>query len=176
LTWVSTEDEIRGHSLLAHMYLLQGDVEAAAARLAEAEQLAEETNASMQFPSIQRLLAQLHLARRQVKVAWDWAKRALAQAREAKLPDEEGLSLYVLGQTLLANNQTEAALTAFERSLALLAGRYPYETACAQTEWGGHLILIEDEAGRPLLQEARAIFARLGAQQNLIRVDELLEA
>jgi serine/threonine protein kinase/tetratricopeptide (TPR) repeat protein len=167
--------KIRGQSALAELSLTQGAVETAASLAAEAEALAQVTSAAAQLPAICRLLGRLHLAQRQYKTAWDHARRAVTLARELGLPGEEGAGLAVLGQTLLANDQVEAAKAAFERSFTLLASQAPYEAACAQVEWGRYLFLNEEpEDGRRLLQAAQATLTRLGAQPELTEVSELL--
>jgi tetratricopeptide (TPR) repeat protein len=170
-----TNDKIRGQLALADLSLAQGAVEAAASLLAEAEELAQAANAAAHLPAIHRLWARVQLAQGQRKAAWESARRAVTQSREAGLPGEEGICLSVLGQTLLANDQAEAALAAFERGFSLLAHNAPYEAACTQLEWGRYLLLNEDpEEGQRLLQEARMTLVRLGAQSELTEVDELL--
>ena len=96
-------------------------------------------------------------------------------ARELGLESEEGASLRVVGQTLLAGSQTEAALAAFERSLALLADHDPYESARTQVQWGLAFMAGPDPArGTPMLRKARATFEELGARRDLAAVDAIL--
>jgi hypothetical protein len=75
---------------------------------------------------------------------------------------------------LCATGQYETAVAAFERSLELLVDD-PYESARAQVPYG---LLLRDNGdvarGNALLEEARAVFARLGARRDLVEVEALL--
>lgn len=56
-------------------------------------------------------------------------------AREMGVGPEEGMSLRVLGQALVASGEHERAIEAFEHSLALLEGYDPYEAARTRAQW-----------------------------------------
>jgi len=85
---------------------------------------------------------------------------------------EEGTSLRVLGYVLLVDDQTKAALDAFERSLALLVDRDPYEAARTRHQWGLALCGCGDVArGTSLLQQALTTFRQLGAKHDLSAVE-----
>lgn len=171
------EAQIEGQAALVELYLGRDQIDEAAALLAELARQIPPAGATVYQTCRYRLQAQVELVRSQPKTAWDLAKQALNLARETKSPLEEGLSLAVLGQTLLANDQAEAALVAFERSVELLTGPAPYEAARVRVEWGRYLFWQEKtEIGQQLLEEARATFARLGAQADVARVDEVLAA
>jgi tetratricopeptide (TPR) repeat protein len=167
-------------SNLGDLHLRRGDLAAAANALAEAERLALETDTKYLLPEISRRWAEVHLAEGHPQEAQAQIERSLKLAREIELVPEEGMSLRVLAQVLLDNDQPEAAVEAFAQSLSLLEAKDPYEAARTRLEWGRALI-SEPEApgsstrqGITLLQEARATFERLGAQHDLAAVDELL--
>jgi tetratricopeptide (TPR) repeat protein len=161
---------------LALLRLYQGEERAAEPLLTEAERLALEMDLKYQLPEIYRGWAVLKLAVGQLEAALERAEGSLRVARELEAGLEEGMSLRVVGQALLANDQTKAAFRAFEQSLSLLEGQDPYEAARTRAQWGLALISRDaDEAGR-LLEKAQATFEELGAMRDLAAVKETLEA
>jgi tetratricopeptide (TPR) repeat protein len=171
------EYEILGQSNLADLYLRQGKPEAATPLLIEAERLALETSTKWPLPRIYYRWAEAHLLSGEAETALHDAERSVSLAQEMGMTQEEGMSRRVLGQALLAGDQPEKAAAAFERSLALLADRDPYEAARTRMQWGLALISGEDaERGRELLEEARATFEKLGARRDLAAVEEALRA
>jgi tetratricopeptide (TPR) repeat protein len=129
------------------------------------------------LPEIYRVWAQVRLAQGRTDLARENAERSIALANELGLESEEGMSLRALGQALLAGQQHEAANTAFERSLSLLADRDPYEAARTKMQWGlAPLCGTRAERGRMLLQEAEANFERLGAWRDLPIIREALRS
>jgi tetratricopeptide (TPR) repeat protein len=162
-------------SSLADLHLRQGKWEEAKPLLIEAEQVALALEAKAQFPEIYRRCAEAQLSERQPVAALEYAERSTNLARELGLAPEEGMSLRVLGQALLANHRQEQALGAFERSLSILADHDPYEAARTKMQWGINLAkALEPLQGLSLLQEARATFQQLGARRELAEVDGLL--
>ena len=160
---------------LADLYWRQGEVVAAEPLLVEAERLALEMSSREQLPEIYRGWAQVRLAQGQIDRAREDAERSVKLAHELGLENEEGMSLRILGQTLLACGRQESALTAFEQSLSILAGRDPYEAARTQTQWGLALRAKGDvPRGIALLQAARATLEKLGARRDLAAVDAFL--
>ncbi len=171
------EHHIAGLSSLAHLHLHRREPEAASSLLSEAERLALEMDAKDQLPEIYRGWAQVRRAEEQLQEALGYAERSVNLARGLGLDLEEGMSLRVLGQALLASGQHQPALAAFEQSLSLLADRDPHEAARTKTQWG--LALVpggEADQGTTLLQEARSTFQRLGAKRDLAAVDEVLHS
>jgi len=124
---------------LADLYLRQGDPDAAELLLADAERLALQISVRDPLPEIWRLRAQVELGYNRSEGALSYAERSVVLAGELSHELEEGKSLRVLGQALLATGQRGAATTAFERSLSLLADRDPYEAALTKAIWGHSL-------------------------------------
>jgi tetratricopeptide (TPR) repeat protein len=159
---------------LADLHLRRDRAEEAIPLLTEAERLIEQTNMNNRLSETYRFWSQVYLTRAQLEMALEYVDRALQQARDLEEPFDEGLALRIQGQALRAAGQSEAALEAFERSLELLADD-PYESARTQVQLGLALRDRGDiEQGNALFEEARAVFARLGAQRDLVEVEALL--
>ncbi len=162
-------------SSLADLRLRQGEPEAAATLLAEAETRAGEMDAGDQLAEIHRNWALVWLARGDVAAAHAEVERSLEWARKLELDLEEGMTLRVQGQALSTDGQSAEVEKAFERSLGLLSGRDPYEAARTQVQWG--LALLSSgctDRGKTMLQEARSAFRQLGALRDVAAVDEVL--
>jgi tetratricopeptide (TPR) repeat protein len=159
----------------ADLLLREGEPDAAKPLLADAERVALELDSKYQLPEIYRCWAQVQLTNGQPGAALMNAERGVNMARELGMELEEGIGLRILGLALLADDQTEPALTAFEKSLSMLADQDPYEAARTRLEWGRHLASDTDtERGQALLREARTAFQELGAKRDLAAVDEIL--
>lgn len=162
-------------SSLADLKVRLGEWTAAATSLAEAEALALEMARKDQLREIQASWALVHLAQGEPQAALDYAQRSVALAHDLAMGLEEGSSRRVLGQALSAHGQYEAALAAFEQSLALLADRDPYEAARTRLEWGRALVAHgEGDRGLALLQAARTVFETLGARRDLAEAGDSL--
>lgn len=169
------EDLLYALHSLADLYVRQGDLGAATTCLTEAEQLAQELAIETMQAEINCLWAQIYLHHGEPQPALGYAQCAVEQAHDLGLQVEEGKFRRVLGQAQAANQQPEPALVTMAESLALLANRDPYEAACTQMAWGQLLVMHGDVAqGQRLLQEARAVFGQLGAQRDLLGVNETL--
>jgi tetratricopeptide (TPR) repeat protein len=141
--------------------LRRGDLKAAQAALDEAGALVQESGNRYSLIEIGRLRALLALAHNDAG-ARGLAEWALALAHEFEARDEEGMALHVLGLTLLAAGQRDAALGAFAQSVALLDERNPYEAARARADWGQALNEAGATAeGDALLAAAQTTFAQL---------------
>lgn len=168
------ELQIASLSSLADLFIRRGETEAAKPLLVEAERLALELDARDQLPEIYRSWAQVQLAHGLPEAALANAERSVQLARDLGLDLEEGPSLRVLGQTLIAIGHTRLGTDALEKSLALLASD-PYEAARTKMVWGSYLTTDTDiNYGITLLQEARATFQELVAQRDLAAIDEIL--
>ena len=125
------------------------------------------------LPETYTIQAQLALAEGDPAGAQQCAEQAIAVAAGLGQAVDEGKAWRVKGQALAAAGQMTDALAAFERSLALLAGQDPYETARTQAQWG--LALLSSgctDRGKTMIQEARAVFQQLGALRDVAAVDE----
>jgi serine/threonine protein kinase/ATP/maltotriose-dependent transcriptional regulator MalT len=161
-------------SNLADVHLRQGEPDAAKPLLAEAERLALELDSKYQLPEVYRGWARVQLANGQPGAALMNAERSVNMARDLGLGLEEGVSLRILGQVLIASEQATPGMGALEQSLSLLTDD-AYEAARTKTEWGRHLISDTDvDLGKSLLNEARETFQELGAKRDLDLVTEIL--
>ncbi|GAB4211798.1 MAG: hypothetical protein OHK0022_46760 [Roseiflexaceae bacterium] len=151
---------------LADLELRRARWDEAARLLSQAEPLAQELELRGEIGEIARLRVAIRLARGDSAGAFGDAARALAEACALGDPRAEGKALRSQGQALLAAGRTGEALAAWERSSELLAGD-PYEQARTQVLWGQALLEHDPAAGRALLEQAQATFARLGAGSEL---------
>jgi tetratricopeptide (TPR) repeat protein len=167
------EWELTGQFGLAELHIRRHETHAAIPLLEEVERLARETENKSRIQEVYRYWSQVNI-HHDIQAALDNADRALSLANDLGDSYAEGLSLQTQGQALRIAGQAEAAITAFTRSLELLADD-PYETARTQMQFG--LVLGEcgdRERGTAMLQEARATFLRLGAKRDLAEVDTIL--
>ncbi len=155
---------------LAEIALLDKQADDAEARLNEAEQIAIAIENQDQRIEIDQRRARLSVLRHDLSAAHSWAQRAVEQADRLGMKLEQGVSLRVLGDVLLAAGEREAALAAWEQSAALTAGD-PYEAACTQREWGRALRAAAPDRAEELLQAARSTFERLGARRDRAACD-----
>ena len=95
-------------------------------------------------------------------------------AYEFESAADKGIGLRVQGQAQWANHQRGEALDSFEKSLAILADRDPYESARTKVEWAKCLRSEGNvEQSIALLQQAKSAFEKLGAQRDLADLDGL---
>lgn len=159
---------------LAELQLRQGNWEAAADSLSEAEQLNAQFEDRVNALIIRRGWAQIKLATGENEQALIDARRAVDMAGEVGEAIELGINLRVLGLALLANDQRDEALAIFKRSESTLSKAYPYETARTRMEWGLSLIAEGNpEAGYTLLGKAQTTLRTLGAQSELAAIEQL---
>jgi tetratricopeptide (TPR) repeat protein len=143
--------------------------------LQQAEQRALVVNYTGALIAIYRGWAEVKLATGEMEMALAYAEQSLALAREQEERLEEGESLRVLGQTLLAHDQLVKAFAAFQTSLDLFTEHDPYEAARTMVCWGQFLLAgTSQERGLTLLRNARTTFLWLGAQRDLAQAEELL--
>jgi adenylate cyclase len=109
--------------------------------------------------------------------ALEWARRAVATAREVQSMEQEGIALQVLGTVHATRGEIADSLTALERSREILGGTSERQEL-ARTHLGlarGYLALPPGDSRRseaePLLVEAAAIFRELGADLDLRRLE-----
>lgn len=141
---------------------------AAITELSEVERLARELELEMIWPAIYRGWAEIKQAGGQKQAALDDAEQSVILVQGSGEDFELGLSLRILGQMYLANDQRQPALAAFAHSLSLLENINPYEAARTKVQWG--LALLSDQTtdqGLALLTSAESIFRKLGAERDL---------
>ena len=159
---------------LANLHLSQAEIEVAEGWLTEADELAQVTGVREQLPETYRYWALVRLAQRRPQEALAYAKQSLDLAYEFESAADKGIGLRVQGQAQWANHQRGEALDSFEKSLAILADRDPYESARTKVEWAKCLRAERNvEQSTALLQQAKSAFEKLGAQRDLADLDGL---
>jgi len=163
-----------GNSLAGiHAYL--SETRNAEALLVEAEQLAQATGVRGQLPETYRNWVLVRLAQGRSQEALVYAERSASLAYEFESAVDKGIGLRVQGQAQWANHQRGEALDSFEKSLAILAARDPYESARTKVEWAKCLRSEGNlEQSTALLQQAKSAFEKLGALRDLADLDGLL--
>jgi tetratricopeptide (TPR) repeat protein len=162
------KQSVWAHTSLADLRIRQGDAGAAERHLAEAERIATALDARADLPEICRHWAELALLQGAPDAAIEQAMRSIQLAGELEMELEAGMSQRVLGEALVAAERIAEAMPAFERGLAQLEDRDPYETARLKAVWGRALVRAgESAAAAALLNEARVTFDQLGARSAL---------
>lgn len=159
------------HSLLAERDLMEGQADAARARL---EPLLEEGGADV--TAMLPILAMAHMARGDVARADEIVTGAIARARAQGSRPTLADALRVKALVLARQEDQQAALRTLEEGLSLArAIRYPYAEARMLYEYGVvHAQQGQLEAARERLEEALAIFRRLGARPYIDRTEQRL--
>ena len=102
--------------------------------LCEAHTRATEIGDHLSFPIILRGWAQIRLAQGETEAALQDATQAVALSRQSGEAIELGIALRILGQVHQAREQTQAAMTAFAESMAVLGDAYPHERDLTQAQ------------------------------------------
>jgi hypothetical protein len=96
-------------------------------------------------------------------------------AKELGDPREQGMSLRVLAQALFAAGRASEALVFYEQSFDVLADQDSYEAARTKVAWGRDILASETaERGRALIDEARVVFAQVGAKRDLADLEQII--
>jgi tetratricopeptide (TPR) repeat protein len=158
---------------LSKLDLLQGQSEAARDRLVPLAALESESQVSALAT-----LAWAYLACGQREQAIATANEAVKQARTPSCRLDLAEALGVQGMILAEQERWEEAERAFEEAVSLAHSMpYPYAEARALYEYGRMRCRQgEREQGCERLQEALAIFRRLGAQKDVERTEQELAA
>ena len=167
-------------SNLGEVDLEQGQRESALDRLQRSESLFLQIQSQQFLPEVYRRQALVHLGLSQFDEARVKAERSVALAGELDMEGEKALTLRVLGQVLLALGQrgpAEEALAAAMAGLEAQGNRFGVGQTLAQLArlYGVQAQDGDTAAGersRVALERARAIFAELGAQRELGRVQD----
>jgi len=142
--------------------------------LRKATPLTDELQDESSKPLISLGWAQIQMARGQAEEALKSAQQAVQLNRDLGDVSELGISLRILGQALVTNNEHQQAIQVFEESVSVLGDQHPYETAQTWMQWGECLRLIgQEDAGRQLLKEAQQTFERLGAKGDLLVLNQI---
>ncbi|MGD9098847.1 MAG: tetratricopeptide repeat protein [Anaerolineae bacterium] len=165
---------------LGKVAITQGDLEIGEAHLADALAVAQEIGARTFLPEIYRWQALLHLACEQYKEALMLAQQACDLARELKDRAEEGSALRLLGQVCAALEQPNEAMDYLVASLECfveLKSVYQAARSCFELALVclGKSDQEEKEEGKGLLNQARDLFADLGAQWDLAQTERAIE-
>jgi tetratricopeptide (TPR) repeat protein len=161
-------------SCLAELEVLRGCPDAAVALL---EPVLDEPDVDWRSAvMLPATLAWAYLARDDVTAADEMAERAASEAvRRQDLVHMVG-SLRVQGMVLSRQRRRERAETTFQEALALARTMaYPYAEARILVEYG----LLHGQRGEPdparkRLEEALAVFQRLGAKKDIERTEQAL--
>jgi tetratricopeptide (TPR) repeat protein len=163
---------------LGKVAMLQDRSEAGETYLSDALALAQEIGARRYLPEIYRWQALLHQVRSQYEEALDLARRACDLAQELNDRKETGGALRVLGQVYADLGQPEKAIEHLQASLAYFAElKSAYEAA--KTCYQLALVCVRQpgkkEEGQALLEQARSLFAELGARWDLAQAEKAIE-
>ena len=141
--------------------------------LTEAEEIAKGIEAKGALPEIYSAWTEIKLAEGNPREALEYASQAVDLARELGEGLEQGISLRLLGQAILASGEYQNAMQAFQESLSLLADLDAIEAARTKMQWGMALVSSpEAEAGARLLEAARLTFQELGSNYDLGKLNE----
>jgi tetratricopeptide (TPR) repeat protein len=162
---------------LAEGNIRQENWTAAGTQLRESTILTDQLQDDINTPLIHLGWAQIQMANGKIEEAVLSAQEGVALNRELEDPSEFGVSLRILGQTLVANQQHQAALQAFEESESVLGNHHPYETAQSWMHWGELLKSTgQEDKGLRLLAKARRTFESLGAKWDLLMLNRIPNA
>jgi predicted ATPase len=159
-----------------------GDWEIALDNLQRSERLFQQIQSRHFLPEVYRRQAVVYLGCGQADEAQLKAESSVSLASELDMELERALSLRVLGQVLLALGQWAPAEQALSNSLKVLEGQ-GNRFGVAQTLvelgrlWrvqalGGDTVAAEK--ARVALERARAMFAELGAERELAKLQEAM--
>jgi tetratricopeptide (TPR) repeat protein len=119
--------EAQAFSNLAELQIQQGNIENATTSLAHADDLAEQHKLQRLQPTLIRTRAEIALANSEFKQAMALIEKALTKAEQSKDIIEEGISWRIKGLILIANQQHQAALDAWNKSATLLTRQDAFE-------------------------------------------------
>ncbi len=161
---------------LAALALAEGMPDEAEKHLARALELFEKIHAERMFAELYRHQADLHRQRGACAQARAWAQRALEQAQRLKSQSEIGLSYLSLAEIALAEGALDEAWAHGEKAAQMLESvGHHYGAACARLCLAqAALQRHENASAQALLLQAQAVFTRLGAEGQLIKVQALL--
>ena len=153
---------------LADLYIRKEQPDQALQYVDEAEQLARQIDDTVILAEIYRFRALIAMTTENYETAHTHAEQSVTFAREAGMTLEFGMSLRVLGQTLINTKQLEPGYATYEESIEILDNEDPYETARTKMEYGLALLLNSNlDLGRQMLNGARSTFQKLGAKRDL---------
>jgi tetratricopeptide (TPR) repeat protein len=160
-------------SIMAELDILEGRAASASARLTSLldRPSVEECDVTGLLP----VLAWAHLELDQVDLAAEVVGHALARARPESMRLVLVEALRVQALVALRRGQWDEAASSLEEGLELARGMpHPYAEARLLQVYGALHAQTGEPAARACLEEARAIFTRLGARMDTERVDQAL--
>lgn len=160
---------------LGHTFLRMGELQAANDHLATARRHLEAAHARDWMPELHRHMAEAALLADDLDQAHEHVQRALHLARELEMRNEQGNSLRVLTQVLMARGEFETAGTHLEQSRAIL------EEAKDEYEWARTMLVLaqlhcrqgEAEACAAALDRCAPVLERLGARLEMQEIAAL---
>ncbi|MFN7971896.1 MAG: tetratricopeptide repeat protein [Acidobacteriota bacterium] len=173
--------ELERADAVAETYAMMGSLCFRARKLGEAEawfEMADEIATKRDFKIVQaeiaRSMAELALAKGDVRGSEDLCVKASRLAHKLSLDDVMGDIYGVFGDVKAAQGDAREALGFFRKSLEVFRRkRIPYKLATALYRYGHHLSR-EQEDGRPFIEKSLQIFERLGAREDAARARHAL--
>ena len=166
------------HRHLAMHLLRHGRLDEAEQEIHTARALLLEHGATTESPYLQRSLAEIALARGDLIRAAEYAEQSFAAVMdEDDVP--KATHRATLARVRAAQGRAEEAETMFQESLEIMDQRwqeYRFDTALVLLKYGESLLALgQPERARPVLQQARSLFAEMGAANFVREVDARLQ-
>lgn len=166
------------HRHLAMHLLWQGRLDEAEQEVHTARALLREHGSMTESPYLQRSLAEIALARGDLIRAAEYAEQSFAAVMdEDDVP--KATHRATLARVRAAQGRAEEAETMFRESLEIMDQRwqeYRFDTALVLLKYGESLLALgQPERARTVLQQARSLFAEMGAANFVREVDARLQ-
>ena len=167
------------HRHLGMHLLRRGKVDEAEREIQTARQLLHEHGTVEDSPFLLRSLAEIYLARGDLARAAEYAERAVTTLEAAEDEVPQATHRVTLGRVRAAQGRAEEAETLFTQGLEILAGQnqeYRFDLAVSLLKYGDALQLMQSpRRAQEVLQQARSLFAQIGASNFVREADAKLE-
>src|SRR5881396_1758003 len=167
------------HLHLGMHLLRRGKVDEAEREIQTARQLLHEHGTVEDSPFLLRSLAEIYLARGDLAQAAEYAERAVTTLEAAEDEVPQATHRVTLGRVRAAQGRAEEAETLFTQGLEILAGQnqeYRFDLAVSLLKYGEALQLMRSpRRAQEVLQQARSLFAQIGASNFVREADAKLE-
>jgi tetratricopeptide (TPR) repeat protein len=170
------------YSNLGRAFVRRGDWQEGLRHLQKASEIFDRIQSKGFLTQVYQRLAEAYLGMGQLDSALGWSQRSLHLAVERGLKAEEGTTRRIMGQAFQSLGKWKEAEESLDQSRRILKDQgatYEY----SQTLWQLALLYAEisqrtgrDEAKskiKPVLEEALAIFHKLGVKYDTSKADEL---